>query len=122
MSLDVYLINTKTLKCDCGKVHELETECVFSANITHNLSTMADKAGIYDSLWNGNIEDKIIKNAGELGDILTPAITRMDLNPDYYRQFNATNGWGTYEQFVPWLEELRDKCVEFPNAKIEISK
>jgi len=122
MSLDIYLYNTKTLTCDCGKVHELETECVFSTNITHDLNTMADKAGIYDPLWNGHKDGIGIDTAGELGEILTLAITHMDMNPDLYRQFNATNGWGTYEQFVPWLEGLRDRCMEYPGAKIEVSK
>jgi len=121
MSLDISLYNTKKITCDCGRVHELETEIVYDSNITGNLGTMADKAGIYDAIWNGNIEDKIIKNAGELGEILTPAIRRMDLSPDYYRQWSATNGWGTYEQFIPWLEQLRDKCLEFPEARIETS-
>lgn len=122
MSLDIYLRNTKTIQCDCGKIHELETELVFDANITHNLTEMADKAGLYDPLWNGHIEGHVIETAGDLAHILNPAIRHMDLNPDYYRQFNANNGWGTYEQFVPWLEKLRDNCLEYPKAKIKISK
>jgi len=122
MILDICLYNTKKIKCECGRVHELETELVHDANITHNLNTMADKAGIYDALWGGNINGVAIQNAGQLADILTPSIKNMDLRPEYYRRFNADNGWGTYEQFVPWLEKLRDKCVEYPDAKIEISK
>jgi hypothetical protein len=31
--------------------NEFETECVFDANITHNLNKMADAAGIYEACW-----------------------------------------------------------------------
>lgn len=122
MSLDITLYNAKKITCDCGRVHELETEIVYDSNITHNLCEMAEEAGIYDPIWNGHLSGIGIESAGELGNILNIAVRHMDLNPEYYKKFNASNGWGTYEQFVPWLEELRDKCLEYPNAKIEVSK
>lgn len=120
MSLDIYLYSPKELKCECGKVHSINSELLYSANITHNLNQMADKAGIYEALWNG--EENGIKTGKQLADILNPAIRDMDLNPGKYRPFNASNGWGTYEVFVPWLEELRDRCVMYPDCLIEISK
>jgi hypothetical protein len=120
MSLDIYLHNTRQLKCDCGRIHDLGTDLVFDANITHNLGKMADEAKIGDAVWN---PEKVgIKNAGQLAEVLTPAIRDMDLRPDHYRQFSSSNGWGTYEDFIPWLEKLRDACVKYPNATIEVSR
>ena len=42
------------------KQEETETNEVYSANITHNLNTMADEAGIYKHLWRPD-EIKITK-------------------------------------------------------------
>lgn len=120
MSLDISLYNTEKLKCQCGRIHDLETELVFDANITHNLGEMADEAGIYKCVWRPE-EIGIIK-AAQLADLLTPAIRDMDLRPAHYRKFSSYNGWGTYEDFVPWLEKLRDACVKYPEAEISVSR
>ena len=45
MSLDIWF----TLPMDTG--NEIIQQSVFDANITHNLNTMAEKAGIYEALW-----------------------------------------------------------------------
>lgn len=120
MSLDIYLHNTKKIECDCGRVHEMEKDLVFDANITHNLNSMAAEAGIYEALWRP--EEIRLSKAGKLAEILNPAIRDMDLRPDHYRQFNSPNGWGKYEHFMPWLERLRDACEDYPNATISVSR
>jgi hypothetical protein len=121
MSLNIYLYNSKVLTCDCGRVHEIETDkCVFDANITHNLGSMADAAGIGDCLWAP--EKNGISKAKQLIEPLTKAILSMKALPDYYKQFNARNGWGLYDDFVPWLELLLYACIEYPESKIEISR
>ncbi len=51
MSLDVSLVCTKWVSYDEGKTHTKEDECVYDANITHNLGKMAGQAGIYEALW-----------------------------------------------------------------------
>jgi len=120
MSLDIYFTKTKTLNCECGKVHELETETVFDHNITHNLTQMAAAAGIYNSLWNPSSIG--ITKAEQLGKNLKIGIDMLKSDPVFYDKFSSSNGWGTYNQFVPWLEEVYEACLIWPDAGIIISK
>jgi len=125
MSLDVYL-NGKTynVPCtcrECGHTHEREeTENYFSANITHNLANMADKAGIYKHLWRP--EEIGITKASQLIKPLEKGITRMESNPARFKKFNSPNGWGMYEHFMPWLREYLAACKQYPDATIEVSR
>ena len=115
MSLDFTII--KAIKCpychhDVGTGNE-----VFSANITHNLATMADKAGIYEALWRS--EELDITKAEQLIEILEGGLERLKGNPTYYRRFNSENGWGSYKHFVPFVEKVLEACKEYPKGKVE---
>lgn len=110
MSLDIHLKDPTAT---------YETEYLFDANITHNLGEMADKAGIYDCLWRP--DENGITRAKQLIKPLRKGIAMMKKKPDYFRQFNASNGWGTYDVFVPWLEKLLKNCEQYPKAKIRVS-
>jgi hypothetical protein len=107
MSLDVYLTAVR------------KTE-VFSANITHNLGRMADEAGIYECVWRPDEAD--IKHAGELIEPLRNGIALMESAPERFRAFDAPNGWGTYDQFVPWLKKYLHACEQNPDAAIGVSR
>lgn len=120
MSLDVYLTSANPIKrtCDeCGQECE-KHETLYDANITHNLGTMAGKAGIYKHLWRP--EEIEIKTAGELIEPLTRALCDMKDRPEYYKQFDAENGWGTYKDFVPWIESYLAACIEYPDATVRV--
>ncbi len=122
MSLDVYLLSANTTKEEChycGNENEVREE-FFSANITHNLGNMAEAAGIYKHLWRP--EEIGVKNAAQLIEPLTNAVLDMKARPDHYEQFNASNGWGKYENFVPWIEEYLRACIENPEAEIYVSR
>jgi hypothetical protein len=97
MSLDVYLF----LSVDTGN-GEKSME-VFDQNITHNLTEMAYKAGIYCHCWRP--EEMGIKTADQLIGPLTDGLNRLKKYPEYFEQFSSPNGWGMYEHFVPWVEE-----------------
>ena len=91
---------------------------VYSANITHNLGRMAEVAGIYKHLWH---PEKVgVETALDLIQPLTDAITNMRAEPDKYKIYDAKNGWGTYEQFVPWLEELLMECIKNADEKLSV--
>ena len=107
MSLDVSLMITKP--CE-----------VFSANITHNLGKMADKALIYKACWHP--EDIGAKQAKDIILILERGLADMEARPQYYKQFNSPNGWGTYNNFVPWVRRYLDACREYPDAEIKVSR
>jgi hypothetical protein len=115
MSLDIDLY----LEVDVG-TPEPHRVIFYCANITHNLTDMADVAGIYKMVWRP--EKNGIETASQLIAPLTIAIEDMKKNPKKYKKFDAENGWGTYDDFVPWLCRLRDACKKFPIAKIKVSR
>ena len=118
MSLDVWLTITKPA-CECCGKGEEKIE-VFWANITHNLYTMAEEAGIYKHLWKP--EEIGITKAGQLVDSVEKGLTDMKAKPTYYKQFDSPNGWGIYDDFVPWIEKYLEACKKWPDAKIGISR
>jgi hypothetical protein len=107
MSLDIYFTEVR------------ESEVHFQ-NITHNLNMMAKEAGMYKPLWRP--EEVGITKAAELTPYLEKGIADMKDNPSKYRKFDAKNGWGTYDDFLPWLEELLQASKDFPESDIHISR
>ena len=104
MSLDIYLTAV------------IETEVV-SKNITHNVSGMWTEAGIYNSLYNS-----AGKRAKEVLPNLEVGLALMKAYPERFKKHSAKNGWGTYEQAVPWLEDLIEQFWKYPDGKIDVSK
>jgi hypothetical protein len=124
MSLDVYLkTEPKRVKCtcECGNKHtRMQSEELYWANITHNLTKMADKAGIYYALWRP--EEKGWKTAKDIIPILEKGLVKLKAKREYFEKFNAENGWGTYEQFVPLVQQYLEACINNPKGIIEISR
>jgi hypothetical protein len=118
MSLDITL--TKKSVCPHCKTELDVIEDGFEANITHNLHNMANAAGI-GMLWSLKWMEVSGRIAADLIEPLAEAIRSMKANPSTYKKHDSSNGCGTYEQFLPWLEELHAKCVEMPDAKLSIS-
>jgi len=106
MSLDIYF----------SQVQETE---VHSQNITHNLGKMAEAAGFYTALWHP--ENIGIKKAIELLPFLEKGINEMKTNPDKFIDLSSPNGWGTYDQFIPWIETLIQACKDYPESTITVS-
>jgi len=147
MSLDVYLVsskpvvktgtgvyirengNTKELTIDEVKERypgnnveeiEYETDQIYSANITHNLNTMADKAGIYEYLWR---PDEIgITKAKELIEPLREGLHKLKSEPEKYKAFNPSNGWGSYEGLVNFVSNYLDACYKNPESDVSVSR
>jgi hypothetical protein len=110
MSLDVTLYTM----VDGNKVD------IYSANITHNLNEMADVAGIYDHLWR---PDEIgITTAKELIEPLKAGLKKLKRSPAKYKKYNSSNGWGLYENFVPFVEKYLEHCEKFPSALVEADR
>lgn len=101
--------------------HELPTvisrDVLFEANITHNLNTMAAQVNIYEYLWRpGEIG---VTCAGELIKPLAEGISFLESDPKRFKAFDAENGWGTYDDFVPWIKRYLEACKEHPTAFVE---
>jgi len=101
-------------------VTQWEGDCVYSANITHNLTKMAREAGIYEYLWSP--EEVSVKKAKDLITPLRKGISSLSNNPDHFKQFNPSNGWGDYEGFVSFVVEYFCACAKYPEAEVSISK
>jgi len=118
MSLDVYL--TDSIKCPhCGQ-DAGPGSTVYSANITHNLGKMADVAGIYGALWRP--DEHGLTHARDLIEPLRSGLADLRARPAFFVAFNAPNGWGTYEHLVPFVEQYLAACLEYPDAKVRVSR
>lgn len=120
MSLDVYLSRKVYLSYDKGQTYIEKEEDVYSANITHNLGEMAEKAGIYYALWRPEEIEKT--KAKDIIELLEKGLDDLKSRPDYFEQFNSPNGWGMYEHFVPFVEEYLNACKENPECDIYASR
>lgn len=140
MSLDVCLTRKKWISYDAGKTLTEKEETVYDANITHNLNTMADKAGIYEALWrphrlkeNYNIpendhnaeytfEEANTTFAKDIIPIIEKGLSDLKARPEYFESFNSENGWGSYKHFVPFVEKYLEACKDYPDAIVKVSR
>ena len=93
---------------------------VLDVNITHNLGKMADAAGIYYALWRP--EEKGWTTAKEILPVLKAGLKKLKANPKKFKKYDAPNGWGLYEHFVPFVEEVLASCEKYPSATIHVSR
>lgn len=93
---------------------------VFWQNITHNLATMADNAGLYEALWRP--EELGFLKAYELIPTLEAGLKRLKDSPEHYKKLNPENGWGSYEGLVAFVEQYLEACKENPDADIDVSR
>lgn len=107
MSLDVHLT-------------KLMPSTVYDNNITHNLVDMAKAADLYTCCWRP--EEIGITKAEQLIEPLKQGIERLKAEPERFKQFNPSNGWGDYDGFVEWLENYLAACIDHPNAQISVSR
>lgn len=107
MSLDVWLTGA------VGKE-------IYSANITHNLNTMAEAAGIYMHLWRP--DELGVTRAGDLVDSLRAGLARLEADPAKYEAYNSPNGWGLYKHFVPFVRGYLEACENSPDATVHVSR
>jgi|AGTN01.1.fsa_nt_gi hypothetical protein len=103
------------------KIERLEDDyddaLLSSVNITHNLHVMAKEVRLYEVLWHP--ERKSITSASQMILPLEKGIEELEANPDKYKAFNPSNGWGSYEDFVDFCKSILQKCREYPDAVIE---
>ena len=95
-------------------------EEVYSANITHNLNTMADAAGIYEALWRP--EELGISKAGDLVETLEKGLRALIAEPPKFQAMNPSNGWGNYEGLVSFVENYLEACRKHPEAQVRVSR
>lgn len=146
MSLNIYLIGEeKEQECICPCCDNEHTRKVtdywFDGNITHNLNTMADAAGIYEALWRPyelhkdyrsdktyayqeyrQFEEDHPMYARDIIDKLKEGLEKLKAAPDEYKIYNPSNGWGEYSNLVSFVEEYLEACINHPDARIHASR
>ena len=90
---------------------------LFETNITHNCVNMVNQAGLYVPLW-----DSDGYKAKDIIHSLSSGINQMIKNPYYFSRYEAKNGWGTLDQFIPWLLDVLKACYLYQDAEIRIDK
>ena len=95
------------------QVQEVE---VASHNITHNLVRMAEQCKLYYPLWRP--EELGITKAEQLITYLDEGLRLLKKDPEWFKNFEAPNGWGTYENFVRFVGDVLQACRDYPDAKI----
>lgn len=95
---------------------EIETNEFWHGNITHNLAKMAEECCIgepgtlYDLLWRDEEPNDVL----DYINWLIWALTELKSSPDIYKQFNPSNGWGTYEQLVEFVRSFIHALIDMP--------
>ena len=107
MSLDVYL-------------EDQEGRELYWANITHNLNTMAVEAGIYECLWRP--DEHGITHAHQIIEPLAAGVALLATQKERFEAFNAPNGWGKWENFLPWCAKYLQACRDNPDAIVKVSR
>lgn len=107
MGLDVYL-------------DALRQVTVYDSHITHNLSRMAEEAGIYHHLWRP--EEIGIYKAEQLVEPLERALSFLTTDRTRFEQFGTPNGWGNYNDFVQFVTRYLNACKTNPDADVRVSR
>src|SRR5215472_3718427 len=80
-------------------------------NFTSNCAPMWCAAGIDFAAISGS-------TAGMVAPDLERAIEALKADPERFRKMDAPNGWGTYDQLLPALEELLASWRAHPKATV----
>ncbi len=100
-----------------------DSSYLYSFNITHNLNTMAEEAGIYKAMWRPeelNSLGEIV--AGDIVDILFKGLKDLKKDRVKFEKLNPDNGWGDYDGLLEVVTAYLDACMTYPLAKIEVSR
>jgi len=84
-------------------------------NMTYNVSTMVKEAcGVTFSWFDGMTCKQALP-------ILYFCWRNLRRNPSHFRRFEAPNGWGTYEQFMPYMTRFYVMARLHPKGIIRVS-
>lgn len=109
MSLSLYITH------DAERLYPVDDSA--HLGITHNLTTMADQAGIYKALWR---PDELFADprARDIEPLLRAAIPDLIARQEHYEQWNPKNGWGSFETLIRFVRTVHSLCVAYPDAYV----
>lgn len=109
-----------SLDFSLGYVNDAQFNEIFCRNITHNLGLMAEQAGIYKALWRP--DENGFDKAKDIIKVLEEGLNKLKEDPEHFKNYDADNGWGIYDHFVPFVEAVLEACKQYPTALIEVSR
>lgn len=81
---------------------------------------MAQAADIYAALWR---PDEVgVTHVRQLIKPLRRGLARLRADPEKFMAYDAPNGWGVYQDFVPWVAGVLTACEGFPKALVRVSR
>jgi hypothetical protein len=84
-------------------------------NHTSNTGAMIKEVcGSYPSKWDG-------MKCSELLPAIDKGVKLLRSHSQEYRQFEPSNGLGTVESTIEFLDAIRKNCEEYPTAVLEVS-
>ncbi len=102
MSYDVSLYRKGLVDTDYAVYYD------YTDNLTYNVKEMIDNAFGKDCFYTWHD-----RPAAQWLPILEKGVKDMATRPEYYKQFNSPNGWGTYETTFFFVEKLYKKVIEY---------
>ncbi len=85
-----------------------------SINHTSNTGNMIQEVcGLRPPSWDG-------KKCSELLPFIDKGIKQLRSNRQEYRKFEPSNGWGTVETTIVFLDAIRTVCEEYPSAVVRV--
>ncbi len=111
MSLDIALYHIP--------VYECRVTIVYEGNLTHNLTDMAEAAGLYHPLWRPRAECSMHVRAKHITEALGKGLANLLEDPNKYIAMNPSNGWGSYGGLVEVAAGYLAACEEYPDAFID---
>lgn len=127
MSYDIDLIRRYRKVYEDGEV-EVGYDTICGWTPTYNYREMLVAAGIYDALvaphrlhpdyTEGKSANDLTVHARMIIEPLELGLENLILKPDYFKQFNPSNGWGSYDGLVAMLQSYLNDLKTYPNAEI----
>jgi hypothetical protein len=135
MSLSYWLFNHIPYLIDGQDMGILSIEQSYSFNITHNLTRMASECkttfqesgyiqkeiSLYDLLWTP-ISNGFTKNNRIYQNTLLKLYQELKNNPDKYTKYELAKDKGTHTEFVNFVKNVIDICIEHDNWYINTSR
>ena len=107
MGLDVYLKETKPCT-------------IWAIGITHNMTAMAEAAGLYECMWRP--DEMCITLASQMIHPLRCGIAVLKREKKNLEKLNPENGWGSYDILLSVAQRYLAACEKNPNAEVEVSR
>lgn len=84
------------------------------ADITWNLARM------FEALPVGNISDWDGQEVIKLAEPVRESLNLLLTNPDEYKQYESSNGWGTVGGAITFLKECLIQLIVYPDYTVKI--